>query len=129
MIKLTYSELMGFNSPVISKLLSSDDRRFPVEAAIQIADIVNQVQPKIKVYHEQAKKAVEQNGGAIEKNGAVKYMTDDIRLKVESELNKLNSVEVELTGNLLEKTDNWPDLSIHEAMILRPIINVNGKSE
>ena len=128
MIRLTYAELMSFNSPVITKLLSSDSRRFPTDDAIRIAGFINQIQPMIKLYQEQARKTVEQFGGIIKKEGGVQYKDQETQSKVESELVKLNDVEVELTGDLLNKTDNWPNLSIYEAMILRPLINVDGES-
>lgn len=128
MIRLTYAELMSFNSPVITKLLSSDSRQFPTDDAIRIAGFINQIQPMIKLYQEQARKTVEQFGGIIKKEGGVQYKNQKMQSKVESELVKLNDVEVELTGDLLTKTDNWPNLSIYEAMILRPLINVDGES-
>ena len=128
MIRLTYAELMSFNSPVITKLLSSDSRQFPTDDAIRIAGFINQIQPMIKLYQEQARKTVEQFGGIIKKEGGVQYKDQETQSKVESELVKLNDVEVELTGDLLNKTDNWPNLSIYEAMILRPLINVDGES-
>lgn len=128
MIRLTYAELMSFNSPVITKLLSSDSRQFPTDDAIRIAGFINKIQPMIKLYQEQARKTVEQFGGIIKKEGGVQYKDQETQLKVESELVKLNDVEVELTGDLLTKTDNWPNLSIYEAMILRPLINVDGES-
>lgn len=128
MIRLTYAELMSFNSPVITKLLSSDSRRFPTDDAIRIAGFINQIQPMIKLYQDQARKTVEQFGGIIKKEGGVQYKDQETQSKVESELVKLNDVEVELTGDLLNKTDNWPNLSIYEAMILRPLINVDGES-
>lgn len=128
MIRLTYAELMSFNSPVITKLLSSDSRQFPTDDAIRIAGFINQIQPMIKLYQEQARKTVEQFGGTIKKEGGVQYKDQETQSKVESELVKLNDVEVELTGDLLTKTDNWPNLSIYEAMILRPLINVDGES-
>jgi len=128
MIRLTYAELMSFNSPVITKLLSSDSRQFPTDDAIRIAGFINQIQPMIKLYQEQARKTVEQFGGIVKKEGGVQYKDQETQLKVESELVKLNDVEVELTGDLLTKTDNWPNLSIYEAMILRPLINVDGES-
>lgn len=128
MIRLTYAELMSFNSPVITKLLSSDSRQFPTDDAIRIAGFINQIQPMIKLYQDQARKTVEQFGGIIKKEGGVQYKDQETQSKVESELVKLNDVEVELTGDLLNKTDNWPNLSIYEAMILRPLINVDGES-
>lgn len=126
MVKLTYAQVMSFSSPVITKLLSSENRQFPTDDAIRIAGFINQIQPMIKLYREQAKKTVEQFGGMIKEDGTVVYETANIREKVESELEKLNHVEVELTGDLLAKTDDWPNLSIYEAMILRPLINVSG---
>lgn len=126
MVKLTYAQVMSFSSPVITKLLSSENRQFPIDDAIRLAGFIDQVQTKIKLYREQAKKTVEQFGGMIKEDGTVVYETANIREKVESELEKLNHVEVELTGDLLAKTDDWPNLSIYEAMILRPLINVSG---
>lgn len=128
MVKLTYAQVMSFSSPVITKLLSSENRQFPIDDAIRLAGFIDQVQTKIKLYREQAKKTVEQFGGMIKEDGTVVYETANIREKVESELEKLNHVEVELTGDLLAKTDDWPNLSIYEAMILRPLINVDGES-
>lgn len=123
MIRLTYSQVMGFNSPVISKLLSSDDRRFPTDDAIRLADIIGQVQPKIKLFQEQARKAIEICGGELDEKGAIKFISEDIRKKIEVELANLNAVEVEITGDHLKKAVNWPDLSIQEAMILKPLFD------
>lgn len=126
MIRLTYSQLMNFNSPVISKLLSSDNRQFPVDDALRLAGILDQVQAKVKLYRDQARKVVEQYGGSFDAEGAVKYRTAEIRSKVEAELEKLNAVEVEINGDKLSKTDNWPNLSIFEAMILRPLLDAKS---
>lgn len=132
MIRLTYAQIMAFQSPVMSKLLSSDDRQFPVDDAIRLAEFIDQIQSKIKLFKTQARKIVDKHGGIVEKDGTVRYAKIEDQLTIESELEKLNDVEVELMGDLLAKTTNWPDLNIYEAMILRPLIDTidtNGGSQ
>lgn len=126
MIRLTNAQISAFNNPIIAKLLGSDDRRFPTADAFRLADIVSQIQPKTELFRTQAKKIIKDAGGDIDADGTVKYASPEVRFKVEVELKKLNDVEVEITGDLLTTTDDWPTLSVHEAMILKPLLNVNG---
>lgn len=127
MFKITNAQAQSFSSPIISKLLNDASRPFPVDAAFQLADIIQQIHAKTKIYYEILKETIISCNGKIDDKGCVSYPDPDDRDKAELELDKLNKVEIELTGELLTKTDDWPKLSLNEAIILKPLIKMNGK--
>lgn len=127
MFKITTAQAANFSSPSIAKLFDDATRPFPTEDAFRLADIIDQINEKIKLYQKQARKVVEGCTGEIDKQGNITYFDPDGESKAESELEKLKSVELEFTGDLLTKTDDWPNLSLHEALILKPLIATNGK--
>lgn len=126
MIKITNSQLAAFNSETINKLMTSSDRQFPTGDAFRIADFISQIEQKLKIYQTEARKLIERSGGTFGENGQVKFISQDAKKKVDIELMNLNAVEIELTGDSLTQTDQWPKLNIQEAMILRPLLNGNG---
>lgn len=127
MIKLKNEQVAGFLSPIVSKLFDDKERRFPISAAFKLSDLIDQVQKKANNYQKHARSIVEKYGGDIKQNGMIVYASVENKEKAQLEMDELNSIEVEVMGDRLEWDDNWPDLSINEAFILKPLINTNGK--
>ena len=128
MIKITNVQISAFLSPVISELFNDKTRRFPIDDAFRFADLLDQIQKKAVIYQKQARKLIEDRGGEIDLDGVVSYPKDVKVMEVQNELNELNACTVEFTGEKLKIKDTWPELSIQEAIILRPITE-NGNAE
>lgn len=129
MIKITNQQLSAFNSSIINKLLDDDNRPFPIQDAFRIADFIQQINTKIKIYQERAKKVIEAANGEIDGKGFVTYANPDDAKTADREMTKLNSVEVELTGDPLVACNDWPNLSLKEALILKPLLRMNGEHD
>lgn len=126
MIKITAGKASAFNSPIIGQLFSDSTRKFPVKVAFQLSDLIQQIQAKLKNYNEQLKHIIEEHGGTISSSGLVTYPEGTDTKEIQSEIDKLNSAEVELTGSQLEMDDSWPNLSLAEITVLMPLIKQNG---
>lgn len=126
MIKITNQQLSAFNSQIINKLLDDDNRVFPVEDAFRIADFIQQIQSRMRVYHERARKIVLAAGGKVDDKGQVTYDDPGGFQKADQDIRRLDAVEVELTGESIKMSPDWPKLSLKEALILRPLLSLNG---
>lgn len=122
MIKLTNSQISAFMSPIISELFNDQTRRFPTEDAFLLADIISQVQSKAKIYQDQAKKIIEAHGGGIMPTNEVVYKDPKDQEKAANEIMILNAMSIEFPVKPLTQKPTWPELSIHEAFILRPLM-------
>lgn len=129
MFKITNGQAAMFNSPVINKLFDESDRTFPTDDAFRLADIIQQIHAKNKIYQEQARKIIDNFGGSVDDKGRVSYNEKKDALAAQMELEKLNMVEIELTGSLLKVTPEWPNFNLNEALILKPLLSMNGKSK
>lgn len=122
MITLKCSEISAFLNPIISELLNDSNRKFPIDDAFKLADLVGQIQEKAKPYQDQAKKIIEANEGVVDiDTKTIKYPTEEQRLKASRDLTLLQNATVEITGTKLLVKDTWPDLSVAEALILKPL--------
>lgn len=127
MIRITYSQVSLFNNPAIGKLFNDDKRCFPVDDALRLTDLIDQIQGKLKLYSDQVKKIIEANNGKPNEDGIINYATDADKAKAIAEIEKLNSVQVEITGDKIKPKDTWPNLAIVEAAILNCILEkANG---
>lgn len=127
MIKLTNQQASAFNSPQITKLFEDDSKKFPVDIAFRIADMIAQIQQRLPEYHKQARKTVESNNGKVDSRGVVTYPDMESQAEAEKEMLRLNAVEIEIHGDPVPIDDSWPQLGLTEAMILKPLISMNGK--
>ena len=127
MIKITNQQLSAFNFKIINNLLDDENRPFPVTDAFRIADFIQQIQSKLQVYHERARKIILAAGGKVDEKGQVTYDSAKDFQAADQDIKKLDSVEVELTGESLTMSSDWPKLSLKEALILRPLLSLNGK--
>lgn len=127
MIKITNQQLSAFNSEVIGKLMDDMSRPFPTADAFRLADFIQQINTKIKIYHDRARVIIESANGKIATDGVVTYANPEDTRTADREMSKLNAVEVELTGDLLVVGKDWPNLSLKEALILKPLLSLNGK--
>lgn len=129
MITLTNAQAVAFSSPIMSALFNDKDRQFPTVDAFKLSDLFMQVETRVQAYRQKQRELIESNNGIIEKSGRVTYPTQGDELIVASELAKLNAVELEYNGSKLTMSDDWPNLSLAEATILRPLINFKIESQ
>lgn len=129
MVKLTNREAANFLSPVLTELLNAKDRRFPVADAFRLAEMIEQINSKIKVYQEQTRAVIGSHNGSIGKDGKVTYSSTEGLVAANKELDELNRIVVEVQGNKVEQKDSWPPLSLQEAFILRPIVKITHAKE
>lgn len=122
MVKLTNREASGFISPVISELFSSKERRFPVTDAFKIAELIADIQTKMKVHQDQTKRIIESHNGKIQSDGRVLYKDLFDQQECTKKLDELNEIEITIQGDKVKRSDQWPDLTIQEAFLLKPII-------
>lgn len=129
MIKLTNQQASAFNSNKITSLFEDDSAKFPVDVAFKLADILSQIQGRLPTYHKEARRIVESHGGKVDQKGFVTYPDFEKQKSAEVEMLKLNSVEIEIHGEPVEVDDAWPKIGLAEALILKPLISMNGSKE
>ena len=122
MIKLTNLQCSALMTKTIQNLFSDESRQFPIQDAFKLSDLLTTVQSRMKAYFEQVQKIAKEDGAKIEANGAVSNLSIDAQKK----LIELNQAELEYNFEKLDITDDWPKLSLSEASILRPLLNLNG---
>jgi hypothetical protein len=122
MIKLTNRQASALLSPTAQLLFNDPNRNFPVKDTFVLADILQSIDSRIKVYREQLKKIIEANGGEIADDGKITYSKDGDSEKALKEMEELNDIELEYPGRLLKINNDWPKLSLQEAIILKPLI-------
>lgn len=109
-------------TPIIQKLFDDETRTFPIQDAFKLTDLLTAVQGRMKAYFEQVQKIAKEDGAKIGTNGAISGLSIDAQKKIA----ELNQVELEYNCDKLDITDDWPKLSLSEASILRPLLNLNG---
>lgn len=122
MIRLTNSQSSALMTPIIQKLFDDETRTFPIQDAFKLTDLLTAVQGRMKAYFEQVQKIAKEDGAKIGTNGAISGLSIDAQKKIA----ELNQVELEYNCDKLDITDDWPKLSLSEASILRPLLNLNG---
>ena len=122
MIKLKNKEASHLLSPVAQRLFSDSRRPFPAKDTFLILDLIGSIEPRIKQYNQKVSEIVSENDGEILPTGALKFKDESKRAEVESKIEELSQIELEYPGEKLRITDGWPNLSVQEAHILKPII-------
>lgn len=129
MIKLTNQQASAFNSPKITQLFEDDSAKFPVDIAFKLADMLSQIQSRLPTYHQKARKIVEGHGGKVDPKGLVTYPDFEKQKAAEIDMLKLNAVEIEIHGEPVKVDESWPKIGLAEALILKPLISMNGIKE
>lgn len=122
MIKLTNRQCDALLSPLAQKLFTNEDRKFPVDVAFKLLDIITCIRQRIKSYHTTFRDIVKRNGGTIDDLGVITYNSTQGRSKANEEIEDLMTMEIEIHGFKIPMDKSWPELTIAEAEILRPII-------
>lgn len=126
MIKIKNGEASAFNSPAIANLFNNDQRQFPVDDAFQLLDMINSIQIRLEPYHQTVKKIISEHHGKVDGKGKISYPDPQSQESARKKIETLNDIEIEITGNRLNPTEDWPKLTLTEAAILRPLLK-NGK--
>lgn len=121
-IKLTAGQASAFNSPVIAKLFADETRTFPYADAMRLSDMVTQCQGRLDAHRTQVKKILADNNGTIEDSGLIKYETLEGQRKAMEAIGLLDQTEIEINGEKVKPKANWPNLTVVEATILRPLL-------
>lgn len=129
MIKLTNAQAAAINTDIIAKLFNDNSRQFPITDAFKLADVLQEIQKRLKVYYVKQKEIIESHGGKIHENGAVTYPKPEDQLRAAQGIAELNSIELEYPGSKLQMTHEWPKLSLAEATVLRPLVAVDLGSQ
>lgn len=124
MITISNAELANFLDPALNELLNDKTRRFPTADVFKISDLLDQIQMKVRVYQKCAKTIMEDCGGTLDEKGVMSFRAIADKQKAEKEIDNLNRESVEIQGDLIPWKKSWPDLTIREAVILRPIIKL-----
>lgn len=129
MIKLTNQQAAALSSPAVQALLNDPQRLFPTEDAFKLADLLQQIGPRVQAYQQKNSETAQKYGGRVDaENGNIQFEDNKKAEIAMKEIQKLASVELEYTGEKLKITSDWPKLTVAEAMLLGPIIN-NGKED
>lgn len=96
MIKLNNKEASILISPAAQRLFSDNRRPFPVRDTFLLLDIIRQIEDRLKPYRD--------------------------KLQTEDDYKEFEKIEFEYSFNPITIKDDWPKLSVQEAMILNPII-------
>jgi hypothetical protein len=122
MIKLSNKNIMALLSFGVKDLISDACRPFPVKDAFRLAELLDLIEAKARVYREQIKSIIESHGGNIDNNGMVSYDSVDNRNTVEIKMGELDMVKVEIPWEPFESMGDWPRLTIQEALLLSPLV-------
>lgn len=126
MIRLSNAQAIAFTSKIMSDLLNDSSRRFPVSDAFKIADMIKSITDKIPLYRNIIREIVHNNGGVVDKNGNVSYKDIKCRINAEKQIDELNATMIEFPGEALKPSESWPNLTLSEALILKPLLNVEN---
>ena len=121
MIKLTNKEASMLLSPVAQRLFTDHRRPFPTRHTFMILDLVNNIESRIELYRKQTHEVIEKYNGVIKSDGSVACTSEKDTLELSEKLRELNDIQLEYPGELLTMED-WPKLSVQEAMILKPLL-------
>lgn len=122
MIKLTNLQCSALMTKTIQNLFSDESRQFPIQDAFKLSDLLTSVQSRMKGYFDQIQKIAKEDSAKIEANG----MVSGLSIEAQKKIAELNRAELEYNFEKLDITDDWPKLSLSEASILRPLLNLNG---
>jgi len=122
-IKLTAGQASAFNAPVIGSLFSDSNRTFPYKDALRLSDMVDQCQKKIAAYRTQIERIVKDCNGEVEyPTGVIRYKTPEDQITAQEQIAELDKTELEINGEKVKPKKNWPNLTVVEASILRPLL-------
>jgi len=124
MIKLTNAQASAFNSPVAMKLFSDQTRQFPFSDVFKLTDMIASIQRRHKTYEDTFRSIVAQYNGILTPEGRVVFEDPEDRVRGEKALSELNAVELEYPMNPVKPSPGWPSLTIVEATVLRPLLDV-----
>lgn len=127
MFKITNGEASAFNSPVLAKLFTDENRKFPIEDAFKLSDMIQVVVARMEPYRTALKKIIAEQDGEADENGFVRYPSEESRDRAKEEIDRLNAIENEYPGELITPGAGWPNLTLAEATILRPLLNGKPK--
>lgn len=122
MLKLSNGQASLFQSDTIRYLLTSNDRCFPIMDAFRISDMIDQITSRFETYQKSIKKIIEENNGKIAEDGRISYADKSDEKRAFESIEVLNAVQIEILGDPIEISDKWPDLTLKEISILKPIL-------
>jgi len=119
MIKLSNLQASRLVSPAMQELLN---KPFPVKDCFLLSNALNVISNQLKTFFDEQRKVILENNGTIAPDGKVTYqITDDAR-KAQKDLNLLNEIELEYNVEALTLKESWPNLTLVEIEILKPIL-------
>ena len=122
-ITLTNAQLNAFNSPIFKALIGDKSRPFPVMDAFRLYEITTSLQDKLSTYNKTVSELLTRHNVEVLPTGEVVYKEEDVRELVNGELKKLNELEIDIPGEKLTISETWPNLTLQEISILRPLLN------
>jgi len=122
MIQITYAQANALTSPVIKNLFNDTSRRFPFLDAIRLSNMLGDIDKSLVNYRKGFKNLIKDTNGIVLPNGLVKHENEDDRIEFEAAVNSINNEKIEINGFLLVLSDSWPNLTLAEAAILKPLI-------
>lgn len=122
MISLTNKQAAALLSQTANELFTDPTRSFPVKDSFLILSVVQEVESKVKLFREKTREIILNNNGKFAESGDITFDDIEDKLKAEKEIDCLSAVKLDYAGDLIEVKDDWPKLSIQEAMILKPLI-------
>ena len=128
MIKLSNDEQQALLSKAAVRLFTDSNRPFPTKDIFQILDLIELIEKRSKTYREQFKKIIDDHNGKVDDRNNVTYETDEDKAKAIEKILELNAATLEYNFEPLTVDDKWPNLTLAEASILKPLIR-NGKNE
>lgn len=124
MFKITMGQASSFNSPVIASLFSDGNKKFPISDGFKLLDFMDQARSKMKRYQEEVRSVIDKNSGDVAETGQVTYPSIELQESAIKEIGELNETEIELTGDKVVPSLEWPKLSLAEMTVLKPLINL-----
>jgi len=128
MFTITTGQADKFQQPDTKAILA---KPFPFVDAYRFNQLLKEILAKLEPFNEQAKRILEQYNCTIEPSGKINFPNSAAQINYLGELQKLYKVKIELTGEKIRPSLQWPSLTIAEVNLLEPLLEVekDGKED
>lgn len=120
MIKIKNKELVQLTTPIMTKII---EKEFPIKDSFKLQLILTEAQTYFKTYQAAMAKLRTKYNIRTGEDNQIEYDNDEDLNTFIKEANELLDIEVELSQSKLDIGDNWPNLSVQEVSVLKPLLN------
>jgi len=128
MITLTNGEALAFFSPMVNGIFTNPEYKWPVIPGHLLQVSVEKIQKEFKQFIKD-NDAILSKYGTIGTDGSVAYETPEDLEAATNDLNELRSIRRDVRIDLVKVTPDFPQLTMAEIRLLRPLLDFGGDDE